>query len=196
MTLPEPKPPSLIGPKFITRIGCWNVGMMFKCGKAAQVAKEMKQNRVDILGVSKARWTGNGKLVLADGTTVIYLGQEDGLHQEGVTLMLNKTSAKALLVWKPVNKRIVCARFYSNYSKLMVIQCHAPTNTAGEADKLNFYEQLQSEVAVTPKHDLLMVVGDLNAKVGSDNTKREDHMGKHGSGDMNENGKLFADIRT
>ena len=77
----------------------------------------------------------------------------------------------------------------------MVIQCYAPTNTADEADKLNFYKQLQSELAATPKHNVLMVAGDLNAKVGSDNTRRKDHnMGKHGSGDMNENGELFGDF--
>jgi len=126
----------------------------------------MKQNRIDILGVSGARWTGSGKLVLADGTTVIYSGRKDGLHQEGVALMLNKTAAKALMAWKPVNERIVRARFYSKYRKLTVIQCYAPTNTADQADKLNFYEQLQSEVAATPKHDVLMVVGDLMPKLG------------------------------
>ena len=49
-------------------------------------------------------------------------------------------------------------------------------------------------MAATPRHDVLMVIGDLNAKVGRDNTGREDHMGKHGSGEMNENGELFADF--
>ena len=91
MTLREPRAPCLLGPKFITRIGFWNVRTMFKCGKAAQVAKEMKQNRVDILRVREARSMGSGKLVLANGTTVIYSGRKDGLHQEGVALMLNKT---------------------------------------------------------------------------------------------------------
>ena len=68
------------------------------------------------------------------------------------------------------------------------------TNEADEVDKLNFYEQLQSEVTVTPTRDVLMVIGDLNAKVGRDNIGREDHMGKHGSGEMNENDELFADF--
>lgn len=65
--------------------------------------------------------------------------------------------SKALMAWKPVNERTVRARLYSKYSKLTVIQCYAPTNTADEADKLNFCEQLQTEVAATPKHDVLMV---------------------------------------
>lgn len=58
---------------------------------------------------------------------------------------------------------------------------------------ISMNNDMQSEVAATPRHDALMVVGDLNAKVGRDNTGREDHMGKHGSREMNENGELFAD---
>lgn len=49
-------------------------------------------------------------------------------------------------------------------------------------------------MATTIKHGVMMVVGDLNAKVGSDNTGRKDHMGKHGSGDVNENGEVFVDF--
>ena len=47
-------------------------------------------------------------------------------------------------------------------------------------------EQLQSEVAAISNHDVLLVIGDLNAKVGSDNTGREDHMSKHGPGEIND----------
>ena len=92
----EPKP-SLLGPKPISRIGCWNIRTMYECGKAAQVAKEMKQNTVNILGVSESRWTGSGRVVLADGTTIVYSGRKGGQHQGGVALMLNRLSAKALL---------------------------------------------------------------------------------------------------
>ena len=167
---------------------------MYECGKAAQVTNEMKQNRVDILGVSERRWTGSGRVVLADGTTILFSGRQNGQHHGDVALMLNRLSAKALLERKPVSERIVRARFYSKYNKLTVIQCYSPTNEADEVDKLNFYEQLQSEVAATSTHDVLMVIGHLNAKGGRDNTGREDHMGKHGSGEMNENRELFADF--
>jgi len=40
MMLREPKSPTLLGPKSITRIGCWNIRTMLECGKAAQVARE------------------------------------------------------------------------------------------------------------------------------------------------------------
>ena len=76
-----------------------------------------QNNRVAILGVSENRWTGSGSLILADGTTIIYSGQNDGQHQGGGALMLSRLSAKALLEWRPVSERIARARFYSKYSK-------------------------------------------------------------------------------
>ena len=44
------------------------------------------------------------------------------------------------------------------------------------------------------KGDLAIIVGDCNAKIGSDNTGREDVMGKHGEGGRNSNGELFEDL--
>ena len=49
-------------------------------------------------------------------------------------------------------------------------------------------------MAATPRHDVLVVIGDLNTYVGRDNTAREDHMGKHSSREINENTELLADF--
>ena len=48
----------------------------------------------------------------------------------------------------------------------------------------------------TPRRDIKILMGDTNAKVGSDNIDREEIIGKHGLGTMNENGELFADFCT
>ena len=54
---------------------------MYECEKAAQVAKEMKQYRIDICVVSESRSsTGSDNMVLAGGTTIIYSGRKDGQH--------------------------------------------------------------------------------------------------------------------
>ena len=50
----------------------------------------------------------------------------------------------------------------------MLIHVYAPTNDADEEVKDHFYEKLQAVVEKTLKHDLLVITGDLNAKVGSD----------------------------
>ena len=54
------------------------------------------------------------------------------------------------------------------------------------------YEQLQREVETTPRHDVLIVMGDVNAKIGEDNEGWEKVMGRHGLGRMNENGERLA----
>ena len=52
----------------------------------------------------------------------------------------------------------------------MVIQVHAPTSNAEEADVEQFYEDLQDVLELTPKKDVLFIIGDWNAKVGSQET--------------------------
>ena len=56
------------------------------------------------------------------------------------------------------------------------------------------YDSLQSTLEDIPKHDVLVVLGDVNARVGSDNTDREKVMGKHGTSTMTDNGSRLCDI--
>ena len=50
---------------------------------------------------------------------------------------------------------------------IMVIQVYAPTSNAEEAEVQRFYEDLQNLLELTPKTDVLFIIGDWNAKVGS-----------------------------
>ncbi|XP_071136997.1 uncharacterized protein [Mytilus edulis] len=75
-----------------------------------------------------------------------------------------------------------------------VIQVYSPTNNADGEEKDDFYNFLQTTVNSIPKQDILMIIGDLNVKVGKDRTGREREMGPNGIGEMNENGEIFADV--
>ncbi|VDP23203.1 unnamed protein product [Schistosoma margrebowiei] len=75
-----------------------------------------------------------------------------------------------------------------------IIQCYAPTNDSNDDIKNQFYERLQSVIKKCPRKDLTILMGDLNAKVGIDNTGYEDIMGRHGLGERNENGERFANL--
>ena len=66
-------------------------------------------------------------------------------------------------------KKIIRARFFSRHIKLTVIQCYALTNDAGEEEKEGFYLALHDITTQVPKHDMLVVLGDLNIKIGMDN---------------------------
>ncbi|XP_072380618.1 uncharacterized protein [Diabrotica undecimpunctata] len=99
-----------------------------------------------------------------------------------------------LSCWKPINDRIMTARFYTRYRKITVIQCYAPTNTSLHEEKDIFYEQLEQTTQQVNQGDILIVMGDMNAKVGEDNINLETVMGKHGLGMMNENGERFTNF--
>ena len=184
----------LLKPKQKMRVGCWNVQTLNQTGRMPQLVKEFDNYNLDILGVSEVRWTGTGKRRLASGHTIVFSGRSDDQHSEGVALLLNRKTEKALLEWKPFGSRLLKARFHSKYTKLSVLVCYAPTEDANAEVKDAFYDQLQTAVESVHAHDMLLILGDLNAKVGSDNTGREHVIGKHGIGTFNDNGERLADF--
>ena len=90
---------------------------MYDAGKAAQVSRELNNYRCTILGLSEVKWTGFGKVKLTSGETIIISGRDDNVHREGVTIMMSIKAEKALMEWKPINERIITARFFSKLLK-------------------------------------------------------------------------------
>ena len=154
----------------------------------------MRRYNLHILGVSESRWTGSGFFSTETQETVLYSSREDNHHIEGV--VLKKGMEKKLVEWKPINSRPLKARFKGHHNNLTVIQCYAPTNDSEDKIKDAFCDQLQTEIISSSSHDILIVMGDLNAKVGNENTASERVMGKHGCGCMNNNGERLVDIRS
>ena len=123
-----------------------------------------------------------------------FAGREDNIHRHGVAIMMTKKAEQALMEWKPISDRIIYARFFSRYVKLSIIQVYASMDEANVEDKENFYEQLQTVVDSVHKDDILLVMGDLNAKVGEDNERYENIIGSHGVGERNDNGERLVDF--
>ena len=64
------------------------------------------------------------------------------------------------------NNRMISVRFQGKPFNITVIRVYAPTNNAEEAEVEWFYEDLQDLLELTPKRDVLFIIGDWNAKVG------------------------------
>ena len=77
---------------------------------------------------------------------------------------------------------------------MTVIQTYAPTEEYDEGTKELYYEQLQQISQKVPKHDLLVVMDDINAKMGNDNKDYENILGKNGIGVLNDNGQRLIDF--
>ena len=95
---------------------------------------------------------------------IYYCGQEC-LRRKGVALIVNKRVQNAVLGCNLKNDRMISVRFQGKPFNITVIQDYAPTSNAEEAEVERFYEDLQDLLELTPKKDVLFIIGDWNAKV-------------------------------
>ncbi|VDP03834.1 unnamed protein product [Schistosoma margrebowiei] len=139
-----------------------------------------------------------GQQRLTSGELLLYSGheEENAPHTQGVALMLSKQAQNALIGRESHGPRIIKASFKTKKKgiSLNIIQCYAPTNDYNEDAKDQFYNRLQSIVEKCQTKDLTILMGDFNAKVGTDNTGYEDIMGRRGLGERNENSERFANL--
>ena len=81
--------------------------------------------------------------------------------------MVNERVWNAVLGCNLKNYRVISVRFQGKPFNITVIQVYAPTSNAEEAEVEGFYEDLQDLLELTPQKDVLFIIGDWNAKVGS-----------------------------
>ena len=84
--------------------------------------------------------------------------------------MVNKKVQNAVLGCNLKNERMISIHFQDKTFNIMVIQAYAPTSNAEEAEVERFHEDLQDLLELIPKKDVLFIIGDWNAKVGSQET--------------------------
>ena len=135
-------------------IGAWNVRSMNQ-GKLEVVKQEMARVNIDILGISKLKWTGMGEFN-SDDHYIYYCGQES-LRRNGVAIMVNKRVRNAVLGYNLKNDRVISVCFQGKPFNITVIQVYAPTINAEEAEVERFYEHLQDLLELTSKKDVLFI---------------------------------------
>ena len=106
--------------------------------------------------------------------------------------MVNKRVQNAALGCSFKNDRMISVRFQGKPFNTTVIQAYAPTSNTEEADVEWFYEDLQDLLELTLQKDVLFIIGDWNAKVGSQEIPGV--TGKFGFGVWNEAGQRLIEF--
>ena len=122
----------------------------------------------------------------SDDHYIYYCGQES-LRKHGVVIIVNKRVQNAVLGCNLKNDRIISIHFQGKSFNIMVIQVYALTSNTEEAEVEWFYEDLQDLLELTPHKDILFIIGDWSAKVGSQETPGV--TGKFGLAVQNEAGQ-------
>ena len=118
-------------------------------GKLEVVKQEMARVGIDILRISKLKWTGMGEFN-SDDHYKYYCGLES-LRRNGVAIIVNKRVQNAVLGCNLKNNRMLSVRFQGKPLNITVIQVYALTSDAEEVEVEWFYEDLQDLLELTPK---------------------------------------------
>ena len=106
--------------------------------------------------------------------------------------MVNRRVQNAVLGCNLKNDTMISVHFQGKPFNIMVIQAYAPTSDAEGAEVERFYEDLQDLLDLTPKNDVLFIIGDWYAKVGSQETPGV--TGKFGLGMQKEAGQRLIEF--
>ena len=176
-------------------VGTWNVRTLYAVGQLDILLHQLREVQWSVMGIAETRWTGTGEMNKGE-YKIIYAGREDGKHQEGVALIMEKRATRALLGYTTIGSRLIKARFRTATGKTTIIQVYAPTAASPEEEIDEFYENLQGMIQNVPNRELLIIMGDFNAKVGKDWETWKGAMGKFGYGEENERGEKLLNFCT
>ena len=127
----------------------------------------MKKYNLGVLGVSETRWKGSG-VKSVDDCYVIFSGVSDGRDGAGVVVFLSEKMSRYVWSWQCVSERIVVAKLKVCREQLTFVQVYAPSNNSRSEVKEHFYSELQKVIEKVGRKETLLVMGDLNARVGRD----------------------------
>ena len=169
------------------RMGTWNVRSLLEAGKLHNAVKEMKRLNLDILGISEHRWPGTGSCSCGDAR--MYYSGPSKSGRNGVAIIVRNGFKEAVENVTAYSDRVMLMQIKGKTQKINIVQAYAPTADKEDVEIEDFYNQLQEVIKPLKKHDMNVVMGDLNAKVGSEEVPGV--TGAFGLGNRNERGEAL-----
>ena len=181
-------------------LGAWNVRTTNDSKESCRperataiICRELEKAEIDICALSEVRRPGSGNIVERSHTIYWSGGSK---KEAGVGFAISNKLSNLGLTLMPISDRLMFLRVQLKCGKfLKLISVYAPTMQRTQEEKEQFYEQLSNTINMN-KEDYLIILGDVNARVGSDWRLWPDVMGKHGVEKMNSNGLLLLEFCT
>ena len=152
-------------------------------GKIENLEKEAKELNIDIIGISETRYKEEGTIRL-DGYTFVYSGGNE--HQHGVGFLVKSSVEKCILGFWPVSSRNIMLKIKAKPFDIAIIQTYAPTSSYSDEEIEVHYEEINKMIKEVKSTDVLLVLGDFNAKIGCGSY--QDLVGNYGLGERNSRG--------
>lgn len=149
------------------------------------VEREMNRLNIDILGLSEVRWPGAGK-TKTNGGYIYFSGGTDNNHRYGTAILITDEIEKAVLDYVPLSDRVMLLKLQTSHRIMNILQVYAPTNDKSDTEIEEFYNKVDELLKLTRKGEITIVMGDLNAKIGTG--AEGESVGAYGLGERNPSG--------
>ncbi|XP_037931408.1 craniofacial development protein 2-like [Teleopsis dalmanni] len=146
---------------------------------------EMKKHNIDILGVSETWWPDCGEF-FSQNTKVYYSGNQNKHHRNGVGILMIKDITKFVTEFIPKSDRAMMVKINAKPLNINIIQVYAPTADKSDDEIKSFYAELNELMRLTKSHEINIIQGDFNAKVGKGEVNGV--VGQYGLGERNDTG--------
>ena len=186
-------PTVLLKPKKTIKISTYNIRTAKDDWRVHELIHHMDKQNISIIGIQEHRRTHNEevKFQKIDDHMLITTSAWRNKAQAatgGVGILLSSAAEKVLSDISKISDRIMKATFAGN-PETTIIVAYSPTNVRGHEEEADlFYQDLRQAIDATPPHNLLMILGDMNAKISSAHVKHA--LNKK----TNENGKRLIEL--
>ena len=164
----ELKRPKLLKCKQTLQIATFNVRTLNRIGQLPELIASAVEHKIDIICIQEHRCTpkiSNITKLAMDGRSSLYLhGKTVNATVGGVGLLIWPRGLKTLNSIEKIQPRMMAATFNGNI-RATIISCYSPTNVSEETELVTFYDELSSLVRSIPKHNMLVIGGDMNAQI-------------------------------
>ena len=163
--------------------------------RTALVGRELGRYDIQIAALSETRFADVGEIKeVGAGYTFFWSGRKSEERREAGVGFAIKTELVGKLSGLPkgINDRLMTLRLpLSGNKHATIVSAYAPTMTNPDEVKDKFYDDLDNVISATPRTDKLILLGDFNARVGTDHQTWEGVIGPEGIGKCNSNGLLL-----
>jgi hypothetical protein len=150
---------------------------------------ELKKYGIMIAAIQEIKWRGNDVFDSED-YTVCYSGSSEARNVFGTGFFVHKKLKQYIMKSEPVDECLCHRRMKEKFFNISVICAHMPTEDKKEEIKSAFYEKLDRLYLQVPKHDIKIIMGDMNVKIGKE--PRVPHVGHHSLHDEFNNGIMMT----
>ena len=173
----ELKQSKLLKCKQTLQIATFNVRTLNRIGQLPELIASAEEHKIDIICIQEHRYTHTGDIKYHETgngwslATVSAWKNSVNAAVGGVGLLIGPRALKTLNSVEKIQPRMMAATFNGN-PRATIISCYSPTNVSEETELVTFYDELSSLVRSIPKHNMLVIGGDMNAQIGKNGNNK------------------------